>query len=364
MNPHSLRSVRSSCVLGIILFAVARALAQTATNADPLLVVVNGKYGYIDHQGRILIPPQFLWADGFSQGLGTVYVCGKYVSIDANGRMQPRRWAAAGNLSKKAQDGKIGFVDASGKFVVPPLFDGALPFSDGLAAVKSGEKWGFVDTNGRQTIPPRFKAAYYFQQGLGQAESDAGNVLIDRSGNVVATGFDVLQPVNEDRVPASRNGKSGYLDRKGNVVIPLVYDTALTFSESLAAVEQAGKWGYVNARGEVVIPLKFDHAEPFSQGLAPARLRKTSGFINKSGAFAFKLPYRETSGFGDGGVASFWTEDHRFGYVNPSGHVIWGPLPGGPVHVPLTGWTENDTAKSCDGFPDSAKQMIAGFRAD
>jgi WG containing repeat len=37
----------------------------------------DGKYGYIDHAGKVVIRPQFIWAEDFWGGLGTVYVCGQ-----------------------------------------------------------------------------------------------------------------------------------------------------------------------------------------------------------------------------------------------------------------------------------------------
>ena len=35
---------------------------------EPLVVVQNGKYGYIDHDGKVVIGPQFIWADNFWRG--------------------------------------------------------------------------------------------------------------------------------------------------------------------------------------------------------------------------------------------------------------------------------------------------------
>lgn len=368
MNLHSLRSFARTTlprVLAAVFVIVATAIfARAQTNAAPLVVVVDGKYGYIDHQGHILIPPQFIWAEAFSQGLGTVYICGRYVSIDATGSLLPFRRAAEGDLAAKRKDGKVGFVNASGEFVVPPSFDEALPFSDGLAAVETGEKWGFVDRNGHQVIPSQYKAAYYFQEGIGQVESDSGCVLIDKSGATVAKGFNVLQSINEGRIPASRGDKSGYLDLQGKVAIPLIYDTALAFSEGLAAVKKGDKWGYVDRGGQLVIPFQFDNAGTFSQGLAEAKVAKTTGFIDKSGAFSFKLHFREASGFSGDGISAFWTEDDRFGYVNTSGRVIWETVPAIPDHTPILGWTEEDNAQSCRGFSDSTIQMVTGFRAD
>jgi hypothetical protein len=135
-------------------------------------------------------------------------------------------------------------------------------------------------------------------------------------------GFNVLQPITEGRVPASRGDKSGYLDLQGKVTIALIYDTAFAFSEGLAAVQKGDNWGYLDRNGQLVIPFHFDYAGTFEQGLAAARIAKATGLIDKSGAFSFKLRFREASGFSDDGISAFWTEDNRFGYVNTSGHVI------------------------------------------
>jgi hypothetical protein len=144
------------------------------------------------------------------------------------------------------------------------------------------------------------------------------------------------------------------------------------FSDSLAAVQKDNKWGYVNRDGELVIPPKFDYAGPFANGLAPAKLGGASGFIGKSGKFAFSLVFDYASGFFAGDeesnlfmapsdVSAFWTADGKFGYVNRSGRVIWGPAVGSPDHPPLFGWSEAEKAASCDGVPESMRQKIAGF---
>lgn len=339
---------------------------------DPLVVVKDGKYGYIDHEGHVLIPPQFVWADDFWRGLGTVYVCGHYISIDSSGVLHPLRIAVDGNLEPKEKGGKFGFVDGSGEFKIAPLFDEALSFSEGLAAVRSGEKWGFVDTSGRFVIQPKFKAAFYFREGIGLAESDLDPsfVLIDKLGNVLGN-FDYVDLVAEGRVPAARGEKRGFLDLHGRVAIPFVYDGVNAFSGGLAAVEKGEKWGYVDRDGNAVIPPKFDQAGPFGNGLAPAKQGKQSGFIDKSGKFVFSLAFDYAPGFLTGDedsnlfvapadVSRFWTVDGQFGYVNTSGHVIWGPTEC-PDHPPLAGWSEEDKARSCEGLPEATRKAVVSF---
>lgn len=357
-----------------LLFAIMIAgIGYAGSKNDALVVVKDGKYGYIDHEGHVLIQPQFIWADDFWRGLGTVYVCGHYVSIDSSGTMHPLRSVLEGQLEPKKNGEKVGFIDATGAFKIPPTFDEALSFSEGLAAVRIGEKWGFIDTAGKIVIEPKFEAAFYFREGVGVARTDLKPswALIDNKGNVVAN-FDYIDLIADGRVPAARGEKRGFLDLRGKVAIPFIYDGVNAFSGGLAAVEKAEKWGYVDRDGNVVIPPKFDEAGPFGNGLAPVRLGNHSGFIDKSGKFAFSLAFDYAPGFLTGDedsnlfvapadVSRFWTADGQFGYVNTLGHLIWGPTDGSPDHPPLGGWSEEDKARSCEGFSESTKNAVASL---
>jgi len=357
-----------------VLFALCIPRICRAGSGEPLVMVKDAKYGYIDHEGNILIQPQFIWADDFWHGLGTVYVCGRYVSIDASGTLHPLRFALEGHLEPRKEGDKFGFVDASGQFKIPATFDEALSFSEGLAAVSIGGKWGFIDTAGKIVIKPKFDAAFYFREGVGVARSNElrpGWVLIDRSGNVIAN-FDYVDLIAEGRVPVARGEKRGFLDLRGKRAIPFVYDGVNSFSGGLAAVEKGEKWGYVDRDGKMVIPPKFDYAGPFGSGLAPAKIGKKSGFIEKSGNFAFTLSFDYAPGFLTGDeesdlfiapadISRFWTEDGNFGYVNTAGRVIWGPADSGPDHPPLLGWSEEEKTASCTGFSESVKKTVANF---
>src|SRR5215471_18806635 len=69
------------------------------------------------------------------------------------------------------------------------------------------------------------------------------------------------------------------------------------FRGGLAAVKKNGKWGYLDRDGRVVIPFAFDDAGQFAGGLAPAKLGSKTGFIDTSGKFSFYLPYSYAPGF-------------------------------------------------------------------
>ena len=64
------------------------------------------------------------------------------------------------------------------------FFDDALPFSGGLAAVKTNGVWGYIDTNGEFSIDPAFEEAGSFVGNLAAVKRNGTWCVIDKSGSV------------------------------------------------------------------------------------------------------------------------------------------------------------------------------------
>ncbi|MGC1648891.1 MAG: WG repeat-containing protein [Candidatus Sulfotelmatobacter sp.] len=72
-----------------------------------------------------------------------------------------------------------------------------------------------------------------------------------------------VAPQGSDLFPVMNRGRGGFINRSGQVVIPLCFDAVGDFSEGLARFERDGNWGYIDTRGSVVIEPKFPWAEEF-----------------------------------------------------------------------------------------------------
>src|SRR5690349_20235536 len=120
-------------------------------DADPFYrIIQKGKVGYIDNQGRIVVPPKLdEWVRGeFHNGLLVTGVDdGPY--IDAVGKKVLdtgfyRNWGFSEGLAvamRKHTDKKWGYIDTSGNFAIPPQFstsdeDYVWPFSGGFAKIE------------------------------------------------------------------------------------------------------------------------------------------------------------------------------------------------------------------------------------
>ncbi len=68
-----------------------------------------------------------------------------------------------------------------------------------------------------------------------------------------------------------KNGKFGF-KRNGKVVIKAEYDYADGFTEGLAMVGKNGKYGFINKQGKLIIPMQYDFTLSFfSEGLASVK---------------------------------------------------------------------------------------------
>lgn len=71
--------------------------------------------------------------------------------------------------------GKWGFIDVNGQWVVEPSYSDAKPFLNGLAPVLTDKGWGYIDlTQKNMVIPDEFDEADYF--------NDAGTAFVMKEG--------------------------------------------------------------------------------------------------------------------------------------------------------------------------------------
>ena len=179
-------------------------------------------------------------------------------------------------LAPVKKDGKWGFINGEGKFIIEPRYEDAFLFSDQAAAIKEGGLWGFINRSGKFLVEPKYENAAVFRQGLAAVQLKGKWGFIDKSGEmVIPARFEQVYFFQEDRCGTFADGKWGFIDRKGEFVIKPKYDEVLAFSEGFAAVNAGGTrdgkdfkggiWKFVNPDGQEVISEVFvSHTAPAS----------------------------------------------------------------------------------------------------
>ena len=151
--------------------------------SDGLAIVsAEGLYGAIDKQGKTVIPFEYQALADFHDGFATAArppkdledYESKYGLINKQNEIViPFMYESMGNLSESLiavkKDGKWGYVDTKNKAIIPInlAYETVNDFSDGLAAVFSYEensdnlKYGYIDKTGKLVIPMQFIKAYW-----------------------------------------------------------------------------------------------------------------------------------------------------------------------------------------------------------
>lgn len=152
--------------------------------------VQDNRWGYKDEKGNEVIPPHFVWADKFSEGLARVRI-GKeigYINEDGIIVIQPD-YAYGGKfsegLARVGNNNKYGYINKKGGFVNQQPFDGALDFSEGMAAVMIDKKWGYIDNTGHEAISFKFDEAENFLEGRARVRINWQWHYIDKTGNFI-----------------------------------------------------------------------------------------------------------------------------------------------------------------------------------
>ena len=118
----------ASCLLCSTVFDVYGQLIPRSYYPSPLLPIAQGgKMGYIDHDGKVVIEPQFSLPSFMGQKLLTGFRDG---------------------LALIKEHGKWGYIDLTGKVVIQPKYDEAWAFKEGVALVLIGDKWGYINKSG------------------------------------------------------------------------------------------------------------------------------------------------------------------------------------------------------------------------
>jgi len=110
--------------------------------------------------------------------------------------------------------------------------------------------------------------------------------FLENNQVVIGPAYDAVLPFKMNRARVRLDGKFGFIDDTGKLVIPAKYDEADHFFDGLAKVKLDGKYGFLDKMGQAHIPIELDYAESFESGSALVKKNGNTGRINIDGEFS------------------------------------------------------------------------------
>jgi len=268
------------------LFLILIVLASCSSSKQGLIPYgKNEKFGYKNIYGKVVVKPKFKgvgWGNlnDYKEAMGSN---GKWGIINREGKFVVKplydEISAYSLYFKKLievkSNGKCGFINLGGEVIIPLIYDDAWSFQNGLAKVKLNEKWGYIDTIGHIEIPIEYDDFHYhWSEGMVGAKKDGKWGFLDRN-NQMRIPFDYydVSPFSEGLANAALSyGQWGYIDSTNTPIIPFEYEgyggDNSDFNHGIAAVTLNNRSGYINKKGEVVVPLIYTYIHEFCKGYA------------------------------------------------------------------------------------------------
>ena len=258
------------------------------------------KYGIVNYSGELVL-------DAIYEGIEKVYGNDLYVIDKSNKQVLVKSdgtevltsgYDEITDVLKNAENGiiikknnKYGVIKTTGDKVIDTKYEELKETKSGIFIAKENDKYGIIDIEGNSKIEFKYKSLIYNESAdiyIAEGEN-FDNEIIDGDYNVRLAGILVdfsdekdyielrinneykyynfkLEEKNVSDIFTSntlflskKDGKYGFLDKSGNVVVDYIYDDATEQNKfGYAGVKKDGKWGSVDNKGNLVQEPTYD----------------------------------------------------------------------------------------------------------
>lgn len=264
-----------------------------------------------------LADSQYIDVGIYSGGLCPVRVKEKWGYVNASGKkIIPNEYMKAGYFSGElapvvGADGSAYYIDGTGnkkKVIVniPDVKELGL-LSNGIFPLFNGNTWGFYNGN-EELLFGGYTEVSALGNGAAAVKQAEKWMLINAEGNRISDKTYDGAVMDEKRI-VCRNGRifvynndcCYMLDSSGNVIGKKFEDARIFNDETYAAVKIDGKWGFIDKNGEVKIKPQFEDARSFSNGFAAVKSNGKWGFINGKGTLVIEFRFDGAKDFTSSG---------------------------------------------------------------
>ncbi len=209
-----------------------------------------------------------------------------------------------------SKNSKKGVINLQGKVVVDIIYDYIRYLKEDCFSVSVDEKYGIINSEGKLIVPVECSSiGWQFQDEV---------IWVSRGGRSAS---DVIV-----------GGKWALIRKDGYNITGFTYDAVdAIFYEGLCPVyikdkpesgeKRVGKWGYMNTKGEIVIPFRLLHsASSFKYGHAVIKKDGKEGLINKNNNFVLPMWFSQIR---------YWPEGIFIVNIGGKGDSCCIPLEGG-----------------------------------
>jgi hypothetical protein len=268
-------------------------------------------YGYKNAEGKWVLEPQFESAGNF---------VGKYAIVK--------------------REEKCGVINQKGEYMLPLIYDHLFHVRksengyysrneevleeemgiEGLYIFMKDEKYGIIRAEGNIIIPAEYSSIDpYFKEGMGLIAKDTLFGFADTLGFIIQPQFSSIAPFENGiayvSVKSKLELKEGYINKKGNYILPLDRYHNISFYDSygLYSYKKNGKSGLFNSQ-RIILKPEFDYVDISDSSYILVKQKGKYGIVNSHGKFIVSPQYDSLLSWTKNKV--FFYKKGRYGILN------------------------------------------------
>ncbi|MCB0533315.1 MAG: WG repeat-containing protein [Lewinellaceae bacterium] len=275
-------------------------------NWNIIAATQDGLIGFLNSKGEEIIKPKYLetifWGENLIMGKKAAVV--RTTSSDPSGFTKTERVTKLPDYN----DGRsfvFVFIDSTGKEIPGEKYNKVDPLYQDLSKVKVDKKIGYIDQYANVIFPPEFidiEYPYARFTRVRKYNSLRWGIWRNRK-EMIPCQYEQINRFYNGFVWAQDNGTRFYLDSLNRQLVLSPEEAATRLSlpveflaryeafgypneeENWIRVRQDGKWGWIDNQGKIVIPCLFEATTPFQQGQARVLIesRYEELILNKKG---------------------------------------------------------------------------------
>ena len=271
-------------------------------NNSSNFIVVNdeGKYGVVSNNNQVVLATNYEQVkDIYSANYFVVQKDGKEILVKKDGtEVALNGLDEITGILKNEENGvifvqgeKYGVMNLSGEVIIEAQYDDLKEAKSGIFIAEQNGKYGIIDEQKNEKVGFTYQNISYYEKAdlyVGEDEN-FNNSIIDSNFEVKQTG--ILVDIDENKgylelrqndeynyynfkfetqkaadvftnhtlFLSKKDGKFGFVDKDGNVVVDYIYDDATEQNDyGYAGIKKDGKWGSIDQKGTVVQEPTYD----------------------------------------------------------------------------------------------------------
>lgn len=279
-------------------------------------VISGGKYGFMNTQGKLMIPAMYNEVGPFQEGLAVV-----------------------------SKDDKFGIIDKKNQMIVDFQYDEILEFVQNRAIVRKGEKYGVIDRLGKLVFPLIYEdisiredslyeaieegRSHYFDLNYSKQLSLTGIVVIDFSKYTSARHpeFEFVGDLDltSNRAVVKVAGQLNYIDSTGKLMLTNSLEwfpdalSVAKYNNGFAVYRKKDKYGLIDINGKVVQKNVYESSGPFT-GFWPVKDKGNWALLDVKGKVILPFEYDFIRFMPELGYLI--EREEQFGLLNSMGNMI------------------------------------------